>query len=93
MRNAQGGEIVFKVMRTLEEIRNQLDQATERRSELWHLLSDGHDPTLSDELHELEDRIATLWDEQRTLKAQQRFGDRDEIIKRARHEERLARAA
>jgi hypothetical protein len=77
----------------LDEIRNQLDQATERRSELWHLLSDGHDPALSDELHELEDRIATLWDEQRTLKAQRRFGDRDEIIKRARHEERLARAA
>jgi hypothetical protein len=27
------------------------------------------------------------------LRAQLRFGDRDEIIKRARHEERLARAA
>jgi uncharacterized small protein (DUF1192 family) len=80
-------------MRTLDEIRNELDQATERRSEVWHQLSDGHDPALSDELHELEDRIATLWDEQRTLKAQRRFGDRDEIIKRARHEERLARAA
>jgi hypothetical protein len=80
-------------MRTLDEIRNELNQATERRSELWHLLSDGHEPALSDELHELEDRIAMLWDEQRTLKAQQRFGDRDEIIKRARHEERLARAA
>ena len=52
-------------MRTLDEIRNQLDQATERRSELWHLLSDGHDPILSDELHELEDRIATLEAEQK----------------------------
>jgi hypothetical protein len=80
-------------MRTLEEIRSELDQATERRSELWHRLSDGHDSALSDELHQLEERIATLWDEQRMLKAQQRFGDRDEIIKRARHEERLARAA
>jgi uncharacterized small protein (DUF1192 family) len=80
-------------MRTLTEIRVELDQATERRSELWHLLSDGHESALSDELHELEERIATLWDEHRTLKAQQRFGDRDEIIKRARHEERLARAA
>jgi len=45
------------------------------------------------ELHELEERIAALWDEHRTLKAHARFGDRDEIIKRARHEERLARAA
>ena len=80
-------------MRTLENIRTELDGATERRTQLWHLLSDGHDAALSDELHELEQRIARLWDEQRTLKAQQRFGDRDEIIKRARHEERLARAA
>ncbi len=80
-------------MRTLDEIRAELDDATERRSELWHLLSEGHDAALADELHTLEDKIAALWDEQRTLKAQQRFGDRDEIIKRARHEERLARAA
>ncbi|HEY7017334.1 MAG TPA: hypothetical protein VH297_02610 [Gaiellaceae bacterium] len=80
-------------MRTLDEIRNELDQATERRSELWHLLSESHDAELSDELHVLEERIDTLWDEHRTLRAQARFGDRDEIIKRARHEERLARAA
>jgi hypothetical protein len=80
-------------MRTIEEIRAELDDATERRSELFHLLSDGHDQALSDELHKLEDRIAALWDEQRTLRAQHRFGNRDDIIKRARHEERLARAA
>jgi hypothetical protein len=80
-------------MRTIEEIRAELDRATERRSELWHLLSNGHDAALSTELHELEERIAALWDEHRTLRAQKRFGDRDEIIKRARHEERLARAA
>ena len=80
-------------MRTIEQIHSELDSATERRSELWHLLSDGHDAVLSDELHELEERIAALWDEHRTLRAQERFGDREEIIKRARHEERLARAA
>ena len=80
-------------MRTIEEIRAELDRATERRSELFHLLSDGHNAELSAELHELEHRIAALWDEHRTLRAQERFGDRDEIIKRARHEERLARAA
>ena len=77
----------------MDEIRAELDHATERRSELFHLLSNGHNSDLSAELHELEDRIAALWDEQRTLRAQHRFGDRDEIIKRARHEERLARAA
>jgi cell division protein FtsB len=80
-------------MRTIDEIRTELDGATERRSELWHLLSDGHDAALSAELHELEERIAALWDEHRTLRAQAQFGDRDAIIKRARHEERLARAA
>jgi hypothetical protein len=80
-------------MRNIDEIRAELDRATERRSELFHLLSNGHDAELSDELHELEERISSLWDEHRTLRAQQRFGDREEIIKRARHEERLARAA
>jgi hypothetical protein len=80
-------------MSTLEDIRTEIDRATERRAELWHLLSEGHDPALTAELHELEERIAALWDDQRALRAHERFGDRDEIIKRARHEERLARAA
>ena len=80
-------------MRTLDEIRAEIDLATERRAELWHSLWEGHDAALSAELHELEERISSLWDEHRTLRAQERFGDRDEIIKRARHEERLARAA
>jgi hypothetical protein len=80
-------------MTTLDQIHAEIDGATERRAELWHLLSEGHDPELAAELHELEERIAALWDEHRTLKARERFGDRDEIIKRARHEERLARAA
>jgi hypothetical protein len=80
-------------MNTLDQIRAEIDSATERRTELWHLLSEGHDPTLAAELHELEERLEGLWDEHRMLKARARFGDREEIIKRARHEERLARAA
>jgi hypothetical protein len=80
-------------MKTIDEIRAEIDIATERRAELWHLLSQGHDADLAAELHELEERLARLWDEHRSLKARARFGDRDEIIKRARHEERLARAA
>lgn len=80
-------------MSTLNEIHAEIERATERRGELWHLLSEGHDPELAAELHELEERLSRLWDDQRTLRAQARFGDRDQIIKRARHEERLARAA
>jgi len=79
--------------KNLDTIQAEIDRATERRAELWHLLSRGHDAALADELHELEERLAALWDEYRTVKAHARFGDRDEIIRRARHEERLARAA
>ena len=80
-------------MKTLPQIKTELDRATERRTELWHALSHGHDPEVAAEVKELEDRIQRLWDEERMLRAHLRFGDRDEIIKRARHEERLARAA
>jgi hypothetical protein len=80
-------------MKTLLEIKAEIERATERRAELWHALSEGHDPELAAELKEIEERLGRLWDEHRMLRAQVRFGDRDEIIKRARHEERLARAA
>jgi hypothetical protein len=80
-------------MKTLPEIKTEIERATERRAELWHVLSDGHNPEAAAELKQIEERLGRLWDEQRMLRAQVRFGDRDEIIKRARHEERLARAA
>jgi hypothetical protein len=80
-------------MKTLIEIKAEIERATERRAELWHTLSQGHDSAAVAEVKELEERIQRLWDEERMLRAQVRFGDRDEIIKRARHEERLARAA
>ena len=53
----------------------------------------GHDPALSAELKSLSARLEQLWDEERTLKAALRFGDRDHIVARARVEERLERAA
>jgi hypothetical protein len=80
-------------MKTLPEIKAEIQRATERRTELWHALSQGHDSEAAAEVKELEERIQRLWDEERALRAHVRFGDRDEIIKRARHEERLARAA
>jgi hypothetical protein len=80
-------------MKTLAQIKTEIDRATERRAELWHVLSQGHDATAAAEVKELEDQIQRLWDEERMLRAHLRFGDREEIIKRARHEERLARAA
>jgi hypothetical protein len=80
-------------MRTLEDIRTEIEQLTERRAELLHDLALGHDPVLAAEHSRLEERIAELWDEQRAARAEQRWGDRERIIKRARAEERLERAA
>jgi hypothetical protein len=80
-------------VRTLEDIKLEIERATERRAELYHLLSQGHDVALRAELKELEERIADLWDEQREARVRLRFGDRDVIVKRARLEERLERAA
>jgi hypothetical protein len=80
-------------MQTLSEIRREIDAATERRAELWRVLGQQSDPELSAELRELDQRLERLWDEHRSLRARVRFGDRDKIIARARHEERLARAA
>jgi hypothetical protein len=82
-----------KSMKTLNDVKAEIERATERRAELWHALSEGHNPEAAAELKQIEERLGRLWDEQRLLRAQVRFGDRDEIIKRARHEERLARAA
>ncbi len=80
-------------MRTLNDIKQEIDQLSDRRSEVLHELSRGHDPELTAEHKRLDDKIAALWDEQRTVRAMIRFGDRDMIIQRARHEERLSRAA
>ena len=80
-------------MRTLIEIRDEIDLLTARRGQVMRELSQGYDATLKAEHLELEERIAQLWDEQRQARALLRFGDRDVIIQRARQEERLSRAA
>jgi hypothetical protein len=80
-------------MRPIPEIHAEIDELSERRAELWHALSDGHDPAVREELRVLEAQIADLWQEHRATKAALRFGERDRIVARARAEERLERAA
>jgi hypothetical protein len=80
-------------MNSLSEIRAEIERLSERRAELWHLLSEAHDEDVAAELHALDEQLERLWDEQRAVRARLRFGDRDLIIARARTEERLARAA
>jgi hypothetical protein len=80
-------------MRTLNDIKNDIDQLSDRRADILHQLSEGHDPGLAAEHKRLDEQLAELWEEQRLARANIRFGDRDLIIQRARHEERLSRAA
>ena len=77
----------------LSEIHEEIERASELRTELWHRLSQGHDPALKAELEELNRQLDRLWDEHRALRARMRFGDREAIVARARVEERLERAA
>jgi hypothetical protein len=74
-------------------IHDEIDRLTERRAELWHTLSDGRDAQAVDELKAIEAKLAELWDAHRAERARLRFGERDQIVKRARAEERLERAA
>ncbi len=80
-------------MRTLQDIKNEIESLSDRRSDVLQKLSEGHNPELATEHKQLDEEIAKLWDEQRTMRATIRFGDRNLIIQRARHEERLSRAA
>ena len=78
---------------TLTEIHKEIEEMSERRSGLWHVLSQGHNPEAAAELKRLSEQLDRLWDNERALKAALRFGDRDHIVARARVEERLERAA
>ena len=80
-------------MRTLSEIKQDIDELSERRVNVMRKLSEGFDAELSAEHLRLEEQIAELWEEQRMARATLRNGDRDVIIQRARQEERLSRAA
>ncbi len=80
-------------MRIIEEIHEEIERLSEERTELWHKLSDQHDPGVRAEIRAIDARLDGLWDENRALRARLRFGDRDKIVARARVEERLERAA
>jgi hypothetical protein len=80
-------------VRTLDEIRAELEDAIARRAELWHELNEAHDPAKSTEARRLSARIDELWAEQRAVRARLRHGPLDRIHARARAEERLERDA
>ncbi len=80
-------------MSTIDGIHAEIDELSERRLELWHRLSEARDPDAAEELKQLEARLDELWVAHRTERARLRFGERDEIVRRARAEDRLDRAA
>ena len=80
-------------MHIISTIHAEIDEVSERRTQLWNRLSLGRDPDLAAQIKELDAKLSTLWDAHRAERARIRFGEREQIVKRARAEERLERAA
>jgi len=78
---------------TPDQIHDEIERISEERQELWQQLAGGLDPAVQDEIKELDERLAELWQTLRMEKARLRFGEREDIVRRARAEERLERAA
>ena len=80
-------------MDTISLYHTEIEELSERRVGLWNSLSLGRDPAVVEEIKELDARLDELWAMIRAERARIRFGERDEIVRRARAEERLERAA
>jgi hypothetical protein len=78
---------------TTSQIHIQIEELSEKRQDLWHRLSEGLDSTVAQEIKDLDAHLQELWESLRHEKARLRFGEREEIVRRARAEERLERAA
>jgi hypothetical protein len=80
-------------MRHIPEIHAEIERLSAERAVLWQTLSNGRQQSVVDEIKQIDERLVALWDEHRAERARIRFGERDEIVRRARQEERLERAA
>ncbi len=78
---------------TTQEIHTEIEELSEKRQDLWQRLSGGLDPSVATEIKEIDAQLDDLWESLRHEKARLRFGEREEIVRRARAEERLERAA
>lgn len=80
-------------METIPRIHAEIEELSERRVSLWNSLSQGRDPAVVEEIKALDVQLDELWARVRAERARIRFGERDDIVRRARAEERLERAA
>ena len=78
---------------TPDQIHDEIERISEDRQELWHQLAVASDPAVKEEIKALDTRLQELWQTLRMEKARLRFGEREDIVRRARAEERLERAA
>jgi hypothetical protein len=78
---------------TPNQIHTEIELLSEERQVLWQQLSEGLDTSVKGQIKELDERLQTLWQSLRIEKARLVFGEREEIVRRARAEERLERAA
>ena len=78
---------------TPDQIHTEIERISEERQELWQRLSEGLDNDVQGQIKDLDDRLQQLWQSLRVEKARLRFGEREEIVRRARADERLERAA
>jgi hypothetical protein len=80
-------------MNIIPRIHDEIDALSERRVTLWNSLSEVRDPAVVEEIKAIDVRLHELWEQHRAERARIRFGERDDIVRRARAEERLERAA
>lgn len=80
-------------MNTIPEIQTEIERLSEQRTELYAELSRGRSETIRQEIKQIDERLQTLWDQHRAERARIRFGEREDIVRRARAEDRLDRAA
>ena len=90
---SRGDASFVRDMRTFSEIHQEIERLSEERGQLWQQLSAEYDAGIVADIHRLDAELDRLWDEHRALRARVRFGDRNQIVARARVEERLERAA
>ena len=90
--NAGSGVRVLRDV-TTSQIHTEIERISEERQELWQKLSEGLDTSVQTQIKELDEQLQGLWQSLRIEKARLRFGEREEIVRRARAEERLERAA
>lgn len=80
-------------MTTIPQIQAEIERLSEQRTELYTDLARGRNDAARQAIKQIDEQLQVLWDQHRAERARIRFGERDDIVRRARAEDRLDRAA